>query len=254
MVQIEFAGRAAVVRMDDGKANAINPELLDSLDRALDRCAAGGAHPIVLTGAREIFSAGLDLPRLAAFDRESMKRLMLKFHDVFARIFLWPRPVVSAINGHAVAGGCVLAMQADVRLMADGRGRIGINELALDVGLPAIVIETFRLRLGPAGLWRTAFGADLYDPATAVANGLVRAVVPAGELEAKALETAISLDHDGAPAYAQAKASMNRPAAEALADARDSDCDAWLDVWFSENARRRIHEAVDRLKRRNSSE
>jgi enoyl-CoA hydratase len=250
VIHVESAGRVAVVRMDDGKANAINPDFLDALDASLDRCRDAGAGPIVITGARSIFSAGLDLPRLVDFDRPAMTGLMRKFHEVFARIFLWPRPVVAAVNGHAVAGGCVLAMQADVRVMSEGQGRIGINELALDVGLPAIVIETFRSRLGTAGLWRMAFGAELYDARAAAAAGIVREVVAPENLVDRAVDTAAYLDHGGAPAFAQTKAAMNRPAAAALASARDAEGEAWLDVWFSESAQLRVREAVERLKRK----
>ncbi|HKB72383.1 MAG TPA: enoyl-CoA hydratase/isomerase family protein [Thermoanaerobaculia bacterium] len=249
MIAAEIVDGVVLLRMDDGKANAIQGRFLGALDAALDE--AGDAAPLVLTGARRIFSAGLDLPALAGLSRPAMDELMREFHRVMLRLFLRPAPVVCAVNGHAIAGGCILAMQGDRRVMADGEGKIGVNEVRLGLSLPAIAVETFRAQLAPPALAAAALEGHLFSPAEAAAAGLVDEVAPAGDLVARAVLAARALAPDG-PAFAEMKRLLRRPAAEALSRSRDEDSCAWLDGWFSEPAQRRIGETVAKLKGRSA--
>src|SRR5882724_3673609 len=114
MISIEKRGEIAVLRMDDGKANAMNPDFFAALEKAVGESA--GARALVLTGSRSFFSGGLDLPFLAAQPRGRLEEIYDLLHGVMMRLFLHPAPVVAAINGHAIAGGCILAFQSDVRL------------------------------------------------------------------------------------------------------------------------------------------
>ena len=151
-MQIEPSGDVAVLPMRAGKANAIGSAFLDRLSAQLDEVEASGAAALVLTGEGRAFSAGLDLPEISALDRSALERFIRRFSEVMLRVFALPVPVVAAINGHAIAGGCVLAMQADVRLAAGGDYRIGLNEVAIGLGLPAVVLETLRCQVSPGSL------------------------------------------------------------------------------------------------------
>ena len=133
-MQIETSGEVAVLPMRAGKANAIGSAFLDRLSAQLDAVEASGASALVLTGEGRAFSAGLDLPEVSRLDRGALERFIRRFSEVMLRVFALPVPVVAAINGHAIAGGCVLAMQADVRLAAEGDYRIGLNEVAIGLG------------------------------------------------------------------------------------------------------------------------
>ena len=250
MIGIEERDGVAILRMDDGKANAIQGRFLSDLGRALDDAA--GARGIVLTGARKIFSGGLDLPALSGYARPEMDELMRAFHRTMLRLFLWPAPAVCAVNGHAYAGGCVLAMQGDRRIMADGEAKIGINEVRLGLPLPAIVVETFRAQLAPRVLADAALEGRLYAPREAAAAGVVDEVAAPADLEARAVETARRLSEGGA-AFAGVKRMLRRPAADALEERIEEDAAAWLDGWFSEPARRRITEVVANLRNRRSA-
>jgi enoyl-CoA hydratase len=174
---------------------------------------------------------------------------MADFHRTMLRLFVWPAPVVCAVNGHAYAGGCVLAMQGDRRVMEDGEGKIGINEVRLGLPLPAIVVETFRAQLSPRSLALAALEGKLFSVREAAAAGLVDEVVPAAELEARAAGIARSLAEGGA-AFGAIKRMLRRPAAEALQRQASEDAGAWLDGWFSESGRRKVADAVARLRNR----
>jgi enoyl-CoA hydratase len=193
-MRLERQDDVAVLRMNDGRANAIGPPFLDGLDAAMD--ALGDARALVVVGVGSIFSAGLDLPRLIALDEREMQAFIARFSDVMLRLFALPLPVVAAVNGHAIAGGCVLALQADVRLCAERDGtKIGLNETALGIGLPSVVVETLRFRVPASSLVPLALEGRLVGPREAHALGLVDELVAPDALEARAVDRARARRH-----------------------------------------------------------
>lgn len=237
----------AVLRIEAGKANAINPEFLAGLDRLLAEFEESDARAAVLTGYDGFFSAGLDLVQLECLERPAMKELMQSFERVMGRIFRCPRPVVAAINGHAIAGGCVLALQADYRVMADGKARMGLNETQLGVGLPTLVIESLRCQLLPDSWMPVALEGGLFDSEQALLLGLVDEIGEPEEVLEIASSKARDLGAIPAAAYAQVKLALRRPALEILDGDTEAASEAWLDTWFAEVTRERLHAAIERL-------
>src|SRR2546422_2876914 len=125
-MRIERDGEVALIRLENGKANAIGPSFLDRLESLLGQL--GDARAAVITGQGSAFSAGLDLPALVDLDRVRMRAFVLRFETAMMRVFELPIPLVAAVNGHAVAGGGGLARQADVRLRAGPAAPFGRNE------------------------------------------------------------------------------------------------------------------------------
>jgi enoyl-CoA hydratase len=248
-MKIEIRERVALLAMNAGKANAIGPDWLERMEALLREFAASDAVALVLTGYEGFFSGGLDLPALAPLSRAQMMPFIDRFDAVMLGIFETSRPVVAAINGHAVAGGCVLALQADERLMADGPGKIGLNEVTLGVGLPVVVIESLRCQVPASALLPIALEAKLFPPREALALGLLQEVVPPGELVERALARARKLGELPAAAFAQVKAGIRGPVAASVRGARGA-ADRWLDTWFSAAAQERIGAAVARLSKK----
>src|SRR3989442_6653212 len=139
-MRIERDGEVALIRLENGKANAIGPSFLDRLEALLGQL--GDARAAVITGQGSAFSAGLDLPTLVDLDRVRMRAFVLRFETAMMRVFELPIPLVAAVNGHAVAGGGGLALPTDARIGADWEGRIGPNETQLRIGLPSLGRET----------------------------------------------------------------------------------------------------------------
>jgi enoyl-CoA hydratase len=237
----------AVVTLEAGKANAMDEELLVRLIRLFDDAEADGARAIVLTGYGKYFSGGLALPSLVKLDRPAMKRFMELFHTAILRVYSCRLPVIAAINGHAIAGGCVLALQADARIMADGEMKIGLNEVQLGIGLPSLVIETARLALPVTSMGPIVQEGNLFAPRRAKELGLVDEVVPPGELEARAKARAKELGALPPPAYAQVKSALRRPALEVIQRLSGLETEFWLDTWFSEPARTQLQAIASKL-------
>jgi enoyl-CoA hydratase/carnithine racemase len=238
-----------VLRVQAGKGNALSPDLVADLERVLGELPTRGCAAVVVTGHERFFSAGLALPALVDLDRAGMGTFMDRFASMMLRLFTLPLPAVAAINGHAIAGGCVLALQCDARVMAAGELRIGLNEVQLGIGLPASALEPMRLWV-PASSWATiALEGRLVDPESARRLGLVDEVVPADEVLPRALVRARELASGARPAYAQIKLALRREALATMQREAATDREHWLDTWFSPSAQQRLREAVAKLRR-----
>ena len=246
-MRVERQGAVAVLSMNAGKANAINPRFLDLLGGLLDELAAAPPGALVLTGDARSFSAGLDLPALIDFGTKELTDFIRRFSDTMLRVFALPWPVVAAVNGHAIAGGCVLALQADVRLMASGESRIGLNEVRLGIGLPAAVVETLRCQVPAASLFPVAAEGGLFLPEEAVRLGLVQEVVEPAKLLGRALERATALAALPPLAFAQVKASVRRPALASIQESAATDAASWVGTFHAPAAQRLLRDTVARL-------
>jgi enoyl-CoA hydratase len=246
-IDVEWKDAVAVLHLRHGKVNAIGPALLADLGRALDACAP--ARAVVLTAEGPTFSAGLDLPLLVELDREAMRGFMRAFSDGMLRLFETPAPVIAAVNGHAIAGGCVLALQADVRLAADGPGLVGLNETQLGLGLPAAVLHPLLLAIPPASFAAVALEGTLVPARRALELGLVHEVVPEADLLPRALDRAARLAALPPAGVRRVKELARRGTAQRVREESAAELDRWVDDWFAPETRQRVLAAVARLRK-----
>jgi enoyl-CoA hydratase/carnithine racemase len=184
--------------------NALSTAVLSTLARGLEEA---GGEPLLLTGAGDVFSAGLDLAEVANLDLERARGLLTALEAVVEALFTYPAPTVALVNGHAIAGGCILALCCDHRVAtADPAARIGLNEVALGLALPPRTFRMVRARLSPAAAEQAILGAQLHDPASARALGLVDEI--AADPRAVAVARLEALSQHPREAYARAKAGF----------------------------------------------
>ena len=214
MVTREDCGAVAILRLAHGRANALDPEILGALGEAL---TAAAARAVVLTGEGAMFSAGVDLKRLAAGGPDYPGALLPALGDCFARLFYHPRPVVAAVNGHAIAGGCVLACAADRRVAARGAARIGVTELLVGVPFPAIALEIMRSALSPGHFAEMVYGGRTVSVEEAARRGLVDEVVEPSGLVDAAVAAAERLAAIPPETFALTKAQARQPTRDFLA-------------------------------------
>jgi enoyl-CoA hydratase len=160
------------LRLAHGKASAIDVELLDGLLRELDQ-VGDDIRALVLTGTGSIFSAGVDLVRLTREGAEYVRRFLPLLSRFVHTLFSFPKPVVAAANGHAIAGGCVMVLAADIRLMAEGDGKIGLPELLVGVPFPAAAMEVVRFAVSRDKIQSLIYTGRTLLPHEALAAGLV---------------------------------------------------------------------------------
>ncbi|URM92939.1 enoyl-CoA hydratase/isomerase family protein [Actinomadura madurae] len=176
MIEVDVADGIGVVRLAHGKVNALDLELCRAIEQAMRELddPAGDARAVVLTGAGPAFSAGVDLKRVVDGGGAYVAEFLPALDRAFRSVFDLGKPVVAAVNGHAIAGGCVLAAACDHRIMA--AGTIGVPELRVGVPFPHTALEIMAFALGPAGARKAIIDGTNREPREALALGLVDAL------------------------------------------------------------------------------
>jgi enoyl-CoA hydratase len=244
MLDVEQRSGVTIVRLSHGKVNALDLELVRAIAAAMRDVPAAGA--VVVTGAGTAFSAGVDLQRLADGGESYVREFLPALSAAFLAIFDHPGPVVAAVNGHAIAGGCVIAAACDLRLMA--QGRIGLAELSVGVSFPASAMEIMRHAAGPAA-GRLVLTAELLDAEQAQAIGLVHDIGKPDALLDSALDQAQKMARIPADVFSFSKRQLQQPARDRIA-ALSHDDEAVLAMWSSARTRDGIAAYLDALRQR----
>jgi enoyl-CoA hydratase len=219
-VQYSLEETVAVLRVDDGKVNALSHGVLDGLTQGLDQAQKDEAKALVVVGRPGRFSAGFDLSVMQGGGQEAMIELVKKGAEVGVRIFESPIPTVLAVTGHAVAMGAVLTCCADERIGAEGDFRIGFNEIRIGMALPHFLRRLAEERLSKRHLQRATLLAELYSPSDAVDAGFLDRLVPAEQVVDAAIVRARELGEALDPtAFRISKAAMRSRCLEDLRDA-----------------------------------
>src|ERR1700682_4318890 len=182
MIDISQQGEVAVVTMRHGKVNAMDVEFCEGLAARFEELKKSKAKAVVLTGEGKIFSAGVDLVRALDGGPDYFHKFLPALSKAFVTVFFFPKPVVAAINGHAIAGGCVLACAADRRLMAREAGRIGVTELLVGVPFPPAAMEIMRSATAPQYFEEAIFSGAIYPPPQALERGMIHEITEQGAL------------------------------------------------------------------------
>lgn len=250
----------AEVRLARAPVNALDPDLCIALREAIDSAVADGARGIVLSAQHRpdgptVFSAGLDVPHLLSLgdDRERLRAAWEAFFDAARALAGCPVPVVAAIGGHAPAGGCVLALCCDYRVMAassdpDRPLRIGLNETQVGLAVPEGVQRLLRRVVGPYRAERLLVAGEMTDGAHAHSIGLVDAIAPADAVVRHAAEWLARL-------LALPQSAMLRTRAIARADVVEAmqpehiALESFLDAWYAPGTQQALHALVARLRK-----
>jgi enoyl-CoA hydratase len=244
--EIQVVGAVEVLTLSAGRVNALDVEVLEAVTAAVhDRERAGGAA-LVITGAGRVFSAGVDLNRVLDGGPDYAKRLIPALSDLFEAVFSYPGPTVAAINGAAIAGGCVLAGACDRRLIGS-EARIGATELRVGVPFPAAALEVVRYACGDRAE-EVLLGGRLYQGEEAVARGLAHRVVAEDVVDAAVAEAA-DLAEISPEAYANTKGQLRAPTVARIkaGEAIDREVAA---LWGADSTRRRLTESMESLRKR----
>jgi enoyl-CoA hydratase len=241
-------GAIGVVRLERAHGNAINEPLVETLVATLAEVESDPAiRGVLLTAGGKIFCPGLDLQELVALDREAMERFMRRFSAAVLTLYTFPKPVVAVLHGHALAGGCVLALCADWRVLRRGAA-VGLNEVKVGVPLPFGVALIVRDAVPKNRLTEVALLGRNYTDEDAVTAGLADELADALGVEAaarKRLEEFVAKD---AFAFAVTKRYLRSPVVERIRANNQLLLPEWLDGWFSDGTRARIAAIVAELK------
>lgn len=232
-VTVEPRGEVALVRIDRPPANAMDPELLADGRAVLEELRADGPGAVVVTGRPGFFSAGVDLKLAPTLDRDGQRELVEGINRTFLDWYAFPRPVVAAVNGHAIAGGLILALTGDRRI-GNGQGKLGLTELKAGLGYPLAAMGVVKAELSPPAARELALGSELIDQGRGLELGLLDEIVEPDALEERALEAAAELAALPRAVYARVKDQLRGETAAALRERLDRGQDPVLGGWLAE--------------------
>ncbi len=240
-------GPITVLTMRHGKANALDIEFCEALAARFAELAASDARAVVLTGQGRMFCAGVDLKRLSDSGPDYIRAFLPALHRLFEAVFFCPLPVVAAVNGHAIAGGAVLAACADRRIMAERAGQIGVTELLVGLPFPALAFEILRFAVPPRYLPEFTLSGATYDTDAGVERGWIDETSEPDELLDDALAVAREMADISLPAFAQTKEQLRAGVRERTAASGAATERTVTDIWCAPEALERIRAYVARV-------
>jgi enoyl-CoA hydratase len=224
------------IRLSGPGKNALGSNLMADVLAQVE--AADGA-PLLLEGDGDAFSAGLDLKEISGLDADGMRDFLTRLQHFFQTIWLYPGPTAAAVNGHAIAGGCILAMCCDVAIATDNeRARIGLNEVAIGLRFPPGLLRFVRANISPDHLDEVILGAGLHAPREAARLGLVRAV--ASDPEAAATQALAALARHPSDAYRATKLDLRSGVMDASPQEQQHFNEEVVPFWTSPELKAKI--------------
>jgi enoyl-CoA hydratase len=238
-----------ILTLDDGRVNVLGTTMLSALVEAGESLAAT-RKAVVITAPGRTFSAGLDLAELTAMDRPALGRFLELFERMCRTWFRYPRPVVAAVNGHAIAGGLILALTADLRLVAKTELKMGLSELALGIPFPSSALELVRHTVSAASLSRVLLAGEMFGPEAALGAGLVDGVVEPASLVPEAVALAARLGAAPGSAYSLTKEALRATTSRLIDQSQGTGREAFLDAFLAPAIRAHIQAQLEALKNR----
>ena len=247
-IRAEKAEGLLIATMARGKANALNAAMVDELNSVLAQSHAHDVHGLVLaSGCPNFFSAGFDVKEVFQYDREAMTSFFGAFMDLYENLFRLPKPVVAAISGHAVAGGAILALACDIRVMAEGPFRFALNEVNLGIVLPPGIVRMAVDALGPRHARELFLGGETLTPSRALEIGLVSELADPDQVLHRAMARARDLAAKPAGAFGAIKQTLIEVSGHSSAGDDRHQLSRFIDHWFTPESTERRQALIDSM-------
>jgi len=250
-INVTIKDRLALITLNRGKSNALNGEMITELTDMLHNIAndqnIGGA---IIAGKENFFSAGLDLIELYGYNEEEAKSFWKLFLDFAAKITAFKKPLVAAINGHAPAGGCVIALACDARVMAEGKYIIGLNEVPVGIIVPDSIFNLYAFWLGKANASRSLLEGKLFSPEEALQIGLVDELVNPDSIMTAAerrIRKYMALEPN---TWQQSKLNIRKELIAATSADQSAALEIMLAQWWAPSTRNLLKMIIDNLQKK----
>ncbi len=250
-VRVTIKDKLAIVTMDNGKSNALNAAMITELAELMRNIAADTAiGGVLLTGKDHFFSAGLDLIELYAYNDEEAKDFWQLFLNFIQELIAFPKPLVAAINGHSPAGGCVLALACDARVMAEGKYIIGLNEVPVGIIVPNRIFQLYAFWLGEAKAARYLLEGKLMNPQEALDSALVDEVVNSESILTMAERRIRKYMAFEPVTWSKSKIHIRKALLKVDLEDQQKELDLMLQQWWSPSTRAILKSIIDGLQKK----
>lgn len=248
-LKVAVKDKISLIALDRGKSNPINAEMVAELNQSIQNIesdpAIGG---VILSGKEGFFSAGLDLIELYDYDDHRIKEFWNNFLQLTATLTAFKKPLIAAINGHSPAGGCVLALTADYRIMAEGQYIIGLNEVQVGLIVPESIFQLYSFWLGRGRAYQLLLEGKLMQTDQALQVGLVDELVAPDTILTSAEQKMKKYLQVPWPIWQQSKQYLRRELLSKVNVNQKEVLDAILKQWWSPNTRSILNTVIQNLK------
>ncbi len=233
----------AKVTLQRGKVNALNEPMIEELADSFRNFETDTeVKSIIFTGSGKFFSFGFDVPEFLGYPKKDFIRFMEKFTSLYTYLFQFPKPIVAALNGHTIAGGCMLATACDVRIMATGKGKISLNEITFGAPVFGGSAEMLRFWVGSRNAQSILYSGAMYSAEEAFGLGLVDQVSSEDTLVEDARKIAQELGAKDSSAFSSIKNILRKPVAKEMVKHERDYILEFADIWYSQNTREKLKE------------
>lgn len=240
-VRISRQDGIATVALDRGKVNALNEAVIDEIKGTLhDLEHEAGVKAIIITGQGKFFSFGFDVPEFMNYSKESFTRYLTKFSDLCISLFIFPKPVVAALNGHTIAGGCMIAAACDSRIMVSEKAKISLNEITFGSSVLSSTVEILKHAVGAKNAAYILKTGAMFSAEEARGLGLVDAVATIVNLPDEARTMALELTQKDPGAFRSIKNLLRLPLAETIRRNEADSIREFVNIWYSESTREKL--------------
>ncbi len=231
----------ATLVLNRGKVNALNGTVVDQARQALMALEKDAEiKAVILTGHGKFFSFGFDIPEFYSYTKDEFTDYLTAFTGLYTYMFLYPKPIVAALNGHTIAGGCMLASACDYRIMVSGKAKISLNELGFGSSVFAGSTEMLRFWVGSKNATKILYSGAMFSAEEARDLCLVEEICAESELTAAATQTAAELGAKNPPAFASIKHLLRRSVAEQMRSREEQSIKEFVEIWYSETMRENL--------------
>ncbi|TDO21508.1 enoyl-CoA hydratase/isomerase family protein [Pedobacter duraquae] len=250
-IKVTIKDRLAIIMLNRGKSNALNREMITELNDMLTNISSDPAiGGVMIAGQENFFSAGLDLIELYGYTEQEAKTFWDLFLKFIANITSFRKPMVAAINGHSPAGGCVIAMACDTRVMAEGKFIIGLNEVPVGIIVPHSIFELYSFWIGKANATRSLLEGKLFSPEEALSIGLVDEVVRQESIQTAAERRIRKYMAFEPNTWQQSKLNIRKELIAATAADQSEMLELMLKQWWSPATRTILKTIIDNLQKK----
>ncbi|WP_316785744.1 enoyl-CoA hydratase/isomerase family protein [Pedobacter frigiditerrae] len=253
-IEVTIKDRLAIITLNRGKSNSLNREMVTELTDILTNIDAdSNIAGVMITGKDHFFSAGLDLIEIYNYNEEEAKSFWNLFLTFVAKITAFKKPLIAAINGHSPAGGCVIALACDARVMAEGKYIIGLNEVPVGIIVPTCIFDLYSFWLGKADATRSLLEGKLFNPEEALTIGLVDELVkPESILTAAERKARKYMAHES-NTWSQSKLNIRKELIASTSADQSADLEIMLKQWWSPSTRAILKTIIDSLQRKTTN-
>jgi len=252
--QVNVQDRLAIISLDRGRSNPINHQMVQELAAFIKDLenddAVGG---LIITGKEGFFSSGIDLIEAYDYNEEQSKAFWVDFLDLQRQLAAFKKPLVAAISGHSPAGGCVMAICCDYRVMAEGKFVIGLNEIPVGIIVPDSIFNLYAFWLGQRKAYQYLMEGKLHTVNEALEAGLVDEVCPPEQLLSRAEKKIRAYMQMNAFTWSQSKLNLRKDLIAKLSGDQSATLDKMLEQWWAPSTRQGLQMMIQNLKSKSTT-